>query len=193
MWFLDGIEFAERELSVEEDTDKRFVSLTLVLTKPLTMNLTVQLITTSHSATGESCINYCTTWAMVVWHCSTIKLHIWKSCRMFKGAVWCLHAKPYIDYVILLHHDLYVQVGTKNDGDWISDWIPVRWLWSQWSEQWSNTEHLIVLRTICSIKITDVESEIGSGDGPTHSIKFSLRYVKTLRLYSIHLYTFEHG
>ena len=31
-----------------------------------------------------------------------------------------------IDYVTLLHHDLYEQVGAKNGGDYISDWIPVQ-------------------------------------------------------------------
>ena len=57
---LDGIKFAYHDISVNEDTANGNVMITLVLDKPLTMNLTVQLITTSHSATGESCINYCT-------------------------------------------------------------------------------------------------------------------------------------
>lgn len=59
MWFLlDGIEFVYTNETVHEDAVEGHVNLVLRLFRPAIVNITVQLITVSTSATGESCTGY---------------------------------------------------------------------------------------------------------------------------------------
>ena len=63
---MNILEFENTNLTVYEDTAEGHVNLTLKLFRPAMLNITVQLITISVTATGEPCISYYTTHKLLI-------------------------------------------------------------------------------------------------------------------------------